>query len=209
MKTNQSQAGAKSSRASKSKQAKRTGQTLKPAPALRHVFGSDPDDRELLVSESDPNQFYIRDQRTPDAAPRPISRAEAVAWFTQGFVPDELRAHFPHPLPGEPALPALAAEHVARLGDQCRELYSAAEMARGFHFLLVSHLEKQSMTTITGIEPSGEEASGIMNLGHLINANLDARHDALQQLDRELGGVDLARVRLAKLDAERKAGGAA
>lgn len=175
-------------------------------PALRHVFGSDLDDRDLLVSENDPDQFYILDLRTPDAPPRPITRAEAVAWFTNGFVPDELRAHFPQPQPGEPALPALAAEHVTRLREQCRELYNATEMARGFHFLLVSHLEKKSMTTITGIEPSGAEASGIMDLGHRIERELDACHDGLHRLAGELGRGGLARVRLAELDgAELKA----
>lgn len=62
-------------------------------PKLRHVFGSGREDEDLLVSESGPEQFYL--QHPPeDSPPRPVSRAEAVAWFKDSFVPKELKADF-------------------------------------------------------------------------------------------------------------------
>ena len=97
MKQNQHQAGAKNSRRSQSKQARasasKTPRENRTLPKLRHVFGSGREDEDLLVSESGPEQFYL--QHPPeDSPPRPVSRAEAVAWFKDSFVPKELKADF-------------------------------------------------------------------------------------------------------------------
>ena len=96
MKANPHQARAKNSPRPQSKQSRvrtpaRTAET--PKPKLRHVFGSGREDEDLLVSESGPEQFYL--QHPPeDSPPRPVSRAEAVAWFKDSFVPKELKADF-------------------------------------------------------------------------------------------------------------------
>ncbi len=179
------------------------------SPALRSVFGCDQDDQELLVSESGPEQFYIRQQGVEGEPVRPITRAEAVAWFTASFVPDELRAHFPEPQPGDPALPVLQPAHVDRLCETQRKLENTANMLDGFTFLLTSHLEKPSMSGgVTGVQPGGTTCSGLVLLGNFLNHELAECQSDLHHLKNELGGSDLARRRLAQMDAAQAQGGA-
>jgi hypothetical protein len=111
---------------------------------------------------------------------------------------------------GEQFVPRPAsAEHLDRLSQIERGLENTNDMAEGLFFLIVSHMEKQATETRTGTTPSESAAVGIMLLGDMVSNNILKVRDEIATLGKELGRGELARLRLAAMDAELAAKGGA
>ena len=83
-------------------------------------------------------------------------------------------------------------DHSHRLARTRDRLYDGTQRARGLFFLLTSHMECASLSTMQGVEPNQDEACGIMMLHQDITAELGKCHDELHSLLGELRGHDRA-----------------
>jgi len=181
MKANSLQAGGKNNRPASQKQARAAaGQTTAKTlsqPKLRFVMGSDPEDRDLLVSESDPNQFYIKAGLPLDAAPQPVSRAEAAAWFMECFVPKELKADFQERQTGESASVSKAA--LDKLDVALNDQYETNTKNAALLHLLHGQTNAEAGEGVFSIEKdNGRLSFGIMLLCQGVAAELQARYDS-------------------------------
>jgi len=182
MKQNQHQAGEKNNRPASPKQARAAaGQTTAKTPSqpkLRFVMGSDPEDRDLMVNDSGPEQFYIKAGLPLDAAPQPVSRAEAVAWFIECFVPKELKADFQERQTGESASVSKAA--LGKLNVALNEQYETNQKNEALLHLLHGQFNVDDSDGMIGREEgNGRLSCGVMLLCQDMAEEVQARHDAV------------------------------
>lgn len=88
-----------------------------------------------------------------------------------------------------------------RLHDIDRELENHSDRSKGFHFLLVSHLERLATQRVEGCPPSDIESCGVMLIAGDIDEMADEIHRKVHRLQMELGRRDLTEKRLAAPDA--------
>lgn len=183
MKQNQHQAGGKNNRTAQSKQARASAGKTTPEtpiqPKLREIAGSNYDDQDLMVNESGPQQFYIRQQGVEGEPVRPISRSEAVSWFIDSFVPEELLSDFP-PQPGEPARVSEGA--LDKLNVALNDQYETNEK----NAALLHLLKDQIIADSDVVFDTQRLGLGIKLLCQSMAREVEARHEAVWQIVKSL-----------------------